>query len=95
MIFLGSSMVCNDLPPPLPSYPDSGKSVVTGNYFVLILTWANRAEAGKVVLVRGPWINEFLAEVNLFPNGRHDDQVDAVSLAVQMIEARKRVLHVF
>jgi predicted phage terminase large subunit-like protein len=48
-----------------------------------------RAEAGKVVLVRGPWIDDFLDQVCSFPNGRHDDQVDAVSLAVQMVETRK------
>lgn len=47
--------------------------------------WAARAEAGKVYLVRGPWISEFLAEVEAFPHGQHDDQVDAVSGAVQML----------
>ena len=54
------------------------------------LAWANRAEAGKVVLVRGPWIDAFLEEVCSFPNSKHDDQVDAVSLAVQMLEGRRR-----
>lgn len=49
------------------------------------LAWQARAEAGKVVLVRGPWIDEFLDEVSRFPHGKHDDQVDAISLAVQMI----------
>jgi len=44
--------------------------------------WAVRAEAGKVYLVRGEWIGEFLAEVETFPRGKHDDQVDAVSGAV-------------
>src|SRR5690606_18789314 len=47
--------------------------------------WAARAEAGKVYLVRGPWIGEFMAEVETFPHGQHDDQVDAVSGAVQML----------
>lgn len=47
--------------------------------------WTSRAEAGKVALVRGPWIDDFLDEVCRFPHGRHDDQVDAVSLAVQML----------
>jgi predicted phage terminase large subunit-like protein len=37
------------------------------------------AEAGNVSLVEGPWVEEFLAEARLFPNGSHDDQVDAVS----------------
>lgn len=49
---------------------------------------APRAEAGEIVLVRGPWIEEFLDELAEFPDGLHDDQVDALSgafaeLAVQ------------
>ncbi|MCV4683778.1 hypothetical protein OFB94_29265, partial [Escherichia coli] len=44
--------------------------------------WTARAEAGKVVLVAGDWIEDFLDEVCRFPRGRFDDQVDAVSLAV-------------
>ena len=68
---------------------------VTTDKLTRALAWANRAEAGKVVLVRGPWINEFLDEVCAFPNARHDDQVDAVSLAVQMMDARKSVLYAF
>lgn len=52
--------------------------------------WAARAEAGKVFLIRGPWIGEFLAEVEEFPHGKHDDQVDAVSGAVQMFATRKQ-----
>ena len=68
---------------------------VTTDKLTRALAWANRAEAGKVVLVRGPWINEFLDEVCAFPNARHDDQIDAVSLAVQMMDARKSVLYAF
>jgi len=49
------------------------------------LPWAARAERGKVALVRGEWINAFLDEMTQFPNGAHDDQVDAVSGAVGMI----------
>ena len=49
------------------------------------LPWAARAEAGKVALVEGQWIGAFLSEVCDFPLGEHDDQVDAVSGAVQMI----------
>ena len=32
------------------------------------------------------WINDFLDEVCSFPSAAHDDQVDAVSLAVQMLK---------
>jgi len=46
---------------------------------------ASRAEAGKVKLVRGNWINDFIDEATSFPQGAHDDQIDAVSGAFQMI----------
>lgn len=49
------------------------------------LAWATRAEAGKVVLVRGAWINDFLNETLSFPFAKHDDQVDSVSGAVAML----------
>ena len=68
---------------------------VTADKFTRALAWANRAEAGKVVLVRGAWNEEFLEEVCQFPNGRHDDQVDAVSLAVQMIGERRKYAYGF
>lgn len=47
--------------------------------------WLARAEQGKVVLVRGQWIGAFLDEICAFPEASHDDQVDAVSGAVQMM----------
>lgn len=53
------------------------------------LVWAAKAEAGKVVLLRGPWVEDFLEEVCTFPNGRHDDQVDAMSLAFRMMTERR------
>ncbi|MGH9945564.1 MAG: phage terminase large subunit [Pyrinomonadaceae bacterium] len=55
------------------------------------LPWAAKAEAGKVILVRGAWNEAFIEEVCSFPNGTHDDQVDAVSLAFRMMtEQTKR-----
>lgn len=38
-----------------------------------------QAEAGNVKLVEGPWNEDFLSEVENFPDGDHDDQVDAAS----------------
>lgn len=46
---------------------------------------ASRAEQGKVKLVRGEWIGDFVDEATSFPHGAHDDQIDAVSGAFQMI----------
>jgi len=50
---------------------------------------ASRAEQGKVKLVRGNWIPDFLDEATSFPNGQHDDQVDACSGAFQMITGQR------
>ena len=54
----------------------------TGNKEVRANPLASQAEAGNVKLVRGPWINAFLDEIELFPLGSHDDQVDAASGAL-------------
>ncbi|MGE5483159.1 MAG: phage terminase large subunit [Bacteroidota bacterium] len=47
-------------------------------------------EAGNVKLVRGPWISDFLDEIEAFPFGPHDDQVDAVSGAFEMLAGSAR-----
>jgi predicted phage terminase large subunit-like protein len=40
-------------------------------------------EAGDVLLPKGaPWLDAFLHELGTFPNGKHDDQVDALSMAL-------------
>jgi predicted phage terminase large subunit-like protein len=38
-----------------------------------------RAQNGNVYIVRAPWNAAFIEELTLFPNGAHDDQVDALS----------------
>lgn len=49
-------------------------------------TWLeDRLYAGQVYVVQGPWNEEFFNEVEAFPHGRHDDQVDAVSVAVHAL----------
>ncbi len=68
---------------------------VDGDKFTRALAWANLAEEGRVILVRGAWNDEFLDEVCQFPGGQHDDQVDAVSLAVRMLSATTNKLHRF
>lgn len=55
------------------------------------LLWAAKAEAGKVTLVRGPWIEDFIEEICTFPNGAHDDQIDAMSLAFRMMAERRKL----
>ena len=41
-------------------------------------------EAGRVYLPsNNPWIGSFIQEHEMFPNGKHDDQVDPMMDAVQ------------
>ena len=63
---------------------------VDADKYTRALAWANMAEEGRVYLVQGAWIDDFLDEVCRF-TGRgdaHDDQVDAVSLAFGMLRKR-------
>jgi len=74
------------------------KSVrVDTDKFTRALGWANLAEAGKVYLTRGNWNDDFLDEVCRFTGkgDKHDDQVDAVSLAVSMLVKKKAQLFGF
>lgn len=41
-----------------------------------------KVEAGKVVLVIGPWNEQFLNECTYFPNAAHDDQLDNLVNAI-------------
>lgn len=50
-----------------------------------------QAEAGNIKLVRAHWNDSFLNEVEVFPNGRYDDQVDSLSGAFGvLVKYRKR-----
>lgn len=37
------------------------------------------AETGRFHLLEGQWVEDFLLEAEVFPDGVHDDQIDAVS----------------
>ena len=56
---------------------------VTGKKDVRAQPLASQAEIGNVRLVRGPWNDAFLDEVEMFPAGAHDDQVDAAADALR------------
>jgi len=49
---------------------------------------ASQAEAGNVRLVRGAWCGAFLDELEAFPLGAKDDQVDAASGAFEKLQRR-------
>lgn len=61
----------------------------TGSKAMRAAPLASAAEAGNVKLVRGPWIGDFLDEVEQFPLGAHDDQVDAASGAFEILSEGK------
>lgn len=63
---------------------------VTGSKMERARPLSAAAEAGNVSLVRGAWNESFLDELCAFPEGGHDDQVDAASGALS--HARKRFL---
>lgn len=50
---------------------------------------ASQVNAGNVSIVRAPWNKAFLEELTTFPNGKHDDQVDALSGAFEKIGVKK------
>jgi predicted phage terminase large subunit-like protein len=54
-------------------------TVSTGSKEDRAEAYAAQLEAGNVSLVRGAWIPAFISEHCDFPNGTHDDQVDAAS----------------
>lgn len=69
-------------------YPDK----VTGSKEVRANPLSAAAEAGNVKLVRGPWISDFLQELETFPFGAHDDQVDAASGAFEKLANDRRII---
>ena len=59
----------------------------TGSKEVRSLPFAAQCEAGNVKIVAGPWVQPFIDEIEVFPFGRHDDQVDAASSALNVLAA--------
>ena len=51
----------------------------TGSKLVRAQPLASQAEAGNVKLIQALWNRDFINELEVFPNGKHDDQVDAAS----------------
>jgi phage terminase large subunit-like protein len=52
------------------------------------MPWLNWIEDGKVVIVNGPWVKDFVDQVKVFPDGDHDDMVDGVSIAREVLVRR-------
>lgn len=56
-------------------------STETGDKVVRSTPFASQVNVGNVVMLKGPWNKDFIDELQLFPNGVNDDQVDAASRA--------------
>jgi predicted phage terminase large subunit-like protein len=68
-------MIAHDIPGVLAVNPEGGKVARAAAVSPLI-------EAGNVYLPHPmfmPWVADFLEECAAFPNGAHDDQVDAMT----------------
>jgi predicted phage terminase large subunit-like protein len=72
------SMLQHEIPGILPVNPGGGKVARAQAISPLV-------EAGNVYLPHpdyAPWVNDFIEECVQFPNGAHDDQVDAMTQAL-------------
>jgi len=49
---------------------------------------SSQAEAGNVAMIRGPWNQELLSELEALPEGAHDDQADAASGGFGMLAGK-------
>jgi predicted phage terminase large subunit-like protein len=65
---------------------------VTGDKETRASPFAAQCEAGNVFLVSGPWNAAYLDELCMFPNGTHDDQVDAASGAFNKLTSYRQIL---
>lgn len=67
--------------------------IPSGDKLLRATPFLDQCRAGNVVLLRGSWNDAFLDEVTQFPNGEHDDVVDACAHAFNaMTGARSMVL---
>ena len=55
--------------------PESGDKQTRASPF------ASQVNVGNVRMLRGEWNDEFIKEMQLFPNGTHDDMIDSTSRA--------------
>jgi predicted phage terminase large subunit-like protein len=71
-------MLTQEIPGILPVNPEGGTVARAAAVSPLI-------EAGNIYLPHplwAPWVNDFIEECAAFPNGSHDDQVDAMTQAL-------------
>lgn len=74
-----------------------GKNIVVslnlkGDKLTKANPWLAKVQAGRVFLVKAEWNYDFIEELRTFPDGKHDDQIDAVSLAFSMVKKTSKLL---
>ena len=65
------------------SIKNLSKKELVGDKVAQAQPWLELAHAGGVYVVQGPWNNEFFAEVETFPHGAFDDQIEMVSVGAR------------
>ena len=68
----------DDTHPPLPYHKVTGHRP-EGDKIMRADIWFKDAMNQKVYLIEGPWVEEFLNQVDNFPEAPYDDRVDSVS----------------
>ena len=74
----GKTVISNNLRFLFPGFTYKGVPNNKSKY-ARAVPFANMADAGNVYIVKGEWNETFFDELELFPDGEHDDQVDAAS----------------
>lgn len=65
------------------SIKNLSKKELVGDKVAQAQPWLELAHAGGVYVVQGPWNNDFFAEVETFPHGAFDDQIEMVSVGAR------------
>jgi phage uncharacterized protein (putative large terminase), C-terminal domain len=71
---------------------DVKAETVTKNKIVRASPFSSQWEVGNVKIVRGSWNEDFFVELESFPEGAHDDQVDAASGAFKYLSNVRKLL---
>lgn len=59
------------------------------------LPWLAKIDGGMFFMVEGVWNQDFIDELEQFPHGAHDDQVDALTVGYEMIAKGGKLLFAF
>jgi phage terminase large subunit-like protein len=67
-------------------------SLESGDKYTRAEPFASQVNIGNVMMSRGAWNQNLIHEMSMFPNGKNDDQIDALSRAfAEIIGMNKRM----